>query len=247
MPRTAMELILCCTLSLTVCSAAANDTLVLNNVNAAPFTTVDGDGFLDRVAKDAFARAGRRLRLVSLPAERGLRNANLGIEDGDLTRIAGMEQGYPNLVPVPEKIMDWRFSAFTRNPALSTTTGWSSLLPYKIGVIKGWKIAEKNLEHAKQIIYVDDVDQLFRLLDKNRVDAVVYSHEMGEWYIKQRGLKDVHLLKPALDTREMFIYLHKKHLALIPELARGLRALKTDGSYARYYRESLTRVPAQTP
>ena len=74
-----------------VASAAETPELVLNNVNDAPFTTPQGDGFLDRVAREAFARAGRRVRLVALPPERGLRNVNEGIEDGDLTRIAGME------------------------------------------------------------------------------------------------------------------------------------------------------------
>ncbi len=227
--------------------AAETPELVLNDVNDAPFTTPQGDGFLDRVAREAFARAGRRVRLVDLPAERGLRNANEGIEDGDLTRIAGMEKTYPNLVMVPEKIIDWRFSAFTRDPALTTTAGWKSLLSYSVGIIKGWKIAETNLAKARQIVYVEDAEQLFRLLAKNRVDAVVYSREMGQLLLKQRRLQNVRLVEPPLDTREMFIYLNKKHTPLIPGLVRALRSLKADGSYERYYRESVTRVLAQTP
>lgn len=227
--------------------AAETPELVLNNVNDAPFTTPQGDGFLDRVAREAFARAGRRVRLVALPPERGLRNANEGIEDGDLTRIAGMEKNYPNLVRVPEKIMDWRFSAFARNPALTTTAGWKGLLPYSVGIIKGWKIAETNLNKARQVVYVDNAEQLFRLLAKNRVDAVVYSREMGQLLLKQHMLQNVRLVEPPLDTREMFIYLHKKHAPLIPDLTRALRSLKADGSYERYYRESVTRVLVPTP
>lgn len=228
-----------------VAQAAEAPVLVLNNTNDAPFTTPRGDGFLDRVAHDAFARAGRRVRLVTLPPERGLRNANEGVEDGDLTRIAGMGQAYPNLVPVPEKLIDWRFSAFTRHSKLTVTKGWNSLLPYSVGIIKGWKIAEANLAKARRIVYVDDAEQLFRLLTKNRVDAVVYSREMGQLLLRQHEWKNVRLVEPPLESREMFIYLHKKHAPLIPDLARALRAVKADGSYERYYRESVTQVLAR--
>lgn len=44
-------------------------------------------------AKPSAARV--KLRLVKLPAERALLNANAGIEDGDLARIAGLETHIP--------------------------------------------------------------------------------------------------------------------------------------------------------
>ena len=95
--------------------------LVLNDTNEPPFTTPDGQGFLDAVAGEAFRRAGVKLRLVKLPAERGLINANAGTEDGDLTRIAGLDTQYPNLVRVPEKLIDYEFTAFSKNAALPVT------------------------------------------------------------------------------------------------------------------------------
>ena len=219
----------------------------MNNVNGPPFTNAQQTGFLDRVGQEAFRRAGLRLRLVQLPPERGLRNANAGIEDGDLTRIAGIEKRYPELIRVPEKLIDWQFSAFTYRHDLSVPAHWQSLLPYTIGVIRGWKIAEANLATAKKIVLVDDVDQLFRLLEKKRVDAVVYSREMGVWYRQQHDLRDVRLLEPALESREMFIYLHKKHTARVAPLAAALRSLKREGVYDRFYQESMTHAPGRTP
>ena len=228
-------------------TAAGEPALVLNNTNGPPFTTAQGDGFLDRVTQTAFARYGERVRLVMLPAERGLRSANAGIEDGDLTRIAGIKNAYPNLLPVPEKLMDWSFSAFSHKPMPTLSPGWDGLLPYRVGIIRGWKIAETQLARAKGLVFVDDVEQLFRLLEKKRVDAVVYSREMGLWYLQQQKLKNIHLIEPPLDTRAMFIYLHKRHAALAPKLAEALRALKADGSYDRWYRESVTRRLAPAP
>ena len=94
--------------------------LTLNDANESPYTTTDSRGFLDAVAGEAFRRVGVKLRLVKLPAERGLINANAGTEDGDLTRIAGLEAHYPNLIRVPEKLIEWEFMAFSKNPTLAT-------------------------------------------------------------------------------------------------------------------------------
>ncbi len=84
--------------------AAERPVLVLNNTDGPPYSTPEGDGFIDLVGGEVFRRAGLALKTVKLPAERGLINANAGIEDGDLSRIAGLERDYPNLVRVPEKI-----------------------------------------------------------------------------------------------------------------------------------------------
>jgi len=220
--------------------------LVLNDTNEPPFTTADGKGFLDAIAGEAFRRAGVRLRLVKLPAERGLINANAGIEDGDLTRIAGLEAHYPNLVRVPEKLVDWEFAAFGKNAAL--VANWETLHARPVGHIRGWKIYEQQLAGAPHVVTAEDPAQLFRQLQLNRIEVALYARWQGLSRIRRQELKDVHLLKPSLATREMFIYLHKRHAALVPRLAAALRAIKAEGLYDRLYREkvlSLAEAPAR--
>jgi polar amino acid transport system substrate-binding protein len=138
-----------------VAGFASSETLVLNNSTDPPLTSEHGTGFLDRLAQEAFRRAGLELKLVKLPAERALRNANSGIEDGDLNRIAGIENTYTNLVRVPEKSMDMEFTAFTRQTSTSTVD-WQQLSNYRVGIIKGWKILELNLQNPRIIIQVTD-------------------------------------------------------------------------------------------
>ena len=119
-------------------AAAERPVLVLNDTNDAPFTNPDGTGFLDAVAGEAFRRAGLELRLVRLPAERGLQLADKGIHDGDMVRIAGMEQRYPNLVRVPEKLVDWEFAAFSKDRSIPAT--FDALRGRGVALIRGWKI-----------------------------------------------------------------------------------------------------------
>ena len=221
--------------------------LVLNNVNGPPFTTPQHDGFLDRIGSMAFGKAGVQLRLIDLPAERGLVNANAGIDDGDLTRIAGLEAVYPNLVRVPEKLLDWNFSAFSRK-ANFKVDGWGSLLPYRVGFIRGWKIAEANVGAAASVVMVDDERELFDLLRKDRVDIVIYTREMGASYLRLNKIDNVKLLEPPIAVREVFIYLNRKHIDLVPRLASALRDLKADGTYDREYRAAVSlAVRSATP
>jgi len=85
----------------------------------------------------------------------------------------------------------------------------------------------------------DDPEQLFRLLDLNRIDVALYERSLGMALAKQQGLKGVRPLAPILASREMFIYLHKRHVNLAPRLADALRAMKRDGFYRRVYNEKL--------
>jgi polar amino acid transport system substrate-binding protein len=217
--------------------AAEPRVLVLNDTNEPPYTTPDQRGFLDVIATEAFRRAGATLKLVKLPPERALLNANAGIEDGDLTRIAGLEAQYPNLVRVPEKLIDWQFAAFSKNAAIPAT--WPALRQRTVGHIKGWKIYEQNLAGATRVTTAADPEQLFRLLELNRVEVALYERWLGAALVKQQRLTDVRPLAPPLATREMFIYLHRRHADLAPRIAEALRAMKREGVYERVYRDKL--------
>jgi len=227
-------------------SHAANEpTLVLNNTTEAPFTTEAGDGFLDIVVGEAFRRAGLRLKLVKLPAERGLINANAGIEDGDLIRIAGLEKNYPNLVRVPEKLLDMHYTAFARQ-ANPTEASWAALEPFTVGHIKGWKIYEQNLKPNTHITTAGDPDQLFAMLDKNRIDVALYERWRGYALAKQMQLQGVRVVEPPLAVREMFIYLNKRHADKAPAIAAALRAIKAEGIYTKVCREKFAPLAAST-
>ena len=211
--------------------------LVLNNTNKPPYSTDAHTGYADLIATEAFRRLGIELRLVVLPPERGLLNANAGIDDGELSRIAGLDAQYPNLIRVPEKFIDWEFVAFSKDPALAMD--WPAIRGRAVGHIKGWKIYEQQLAGAAHVTTAVDDEQLFRLLDAGRVDTALYERWLGLALIKAQGLQGIRAHQPPLATREMFIYLHKRHAALVPKLAEALRALKKEGFYQQAYRKTL--------
>ena len=228
-------------------SHAANEvSITLSDPTEAPYTTAAGDGFFDKIAGEAFRRAGLQLKLIKLPAERGLVNANEGVEDGDLSRIAGLESSYPNLVRIPEKLIDMDFVAFSRKATPAKAT-WAELEHMPVGYIKGWKIFEKNLPPATQTTTADSPEQLLTLLDKNRIDAALYDRWMGIALTKKLHINDVHVVEPALTVREMFIYLHKRHADKVPAITAALRAIKAEGLYSRICREKFSVLAKHTP
>jgi polar amino acid transport system substrate-binding protein len=219
--------------------------LVLNNPTAPPFTTTAHDGLLDVVVGEAFRRTGLKLSLVNLPAERGLINANAGIDDGDLSRIAGIEKVYPNLVRVPEKIFDMDFVAFARSDLIQQAS-WKNLEPYSVGYIKGWKIFEQNLFPQTEITTAEAPEQLMNMLNLGRVQFVLYSRWMGLALAKRMQIKDIRVIEPALAQRAMYIYLNKRYQAYVTRLAQALRDIKREGMYTRVCREKFSAIAPPT-
>lgn len=203
--------------------------LVLNTDNTSPRSTEEGAGFQDLVIKEAFRRIGLEIRVVHLPSERALINANEGIDDGDFVRISGIEQRYPNLVMVKEKICDFEFAAFTNREDIAIND-WQSLQPYHVGIITGWKILEANIVGTRTLTKVTSPEALFKLLMGKRVEVVVFDLLQGNALLKEQGLKGVKALSPLLAQRDMYLYLNKRHAELVPRLEEALRQMKADGA-----------------
>jgi polar amino acid transport system substrate-binding protein len=216
---------------------SATEKLVFNSGASSPYTSKDGSGFHERIVREIFHRLNIEAETIYLPAERSLINANKGIEDGVIGRIKGIEKKYPNLVRVPEKIVDYEFVAYANKTDISVE-GWESFKPYEVAYIKGWEILEANIPNAKRIYKVKGPRQLFGLLRNNRVEVVVYERWAALWW--NRELKTgAKCIEPPIAKREMFIYLHKNHTNLIPKVARTLYDMKKDGAYQRIFDQTL--------
>lgn len=218
---------------------AGEGVLVLNTGTLAPFTRKSGDGFLDLVVREAFSRLGREARVAvyERASERAIRNAAEGIDDGIALRIKGLDEKYPHLLFVPEKVMDNDFVAIAARPDIEVR-GFSDLRPFSVGYILGWQVFDRHLGEGGNATQVKSADQLFDLLERGRVDVVLYERWQGLQQARDRGIP-ARIQEPPLVRQEMFMYLHEKHRALVAPLAGALRAMKADGSYAAIAAETL--------
>lgn len=232
-------LFLTCGLLLLALPAGAADKIVLTSGVLAPYTTPDRQGFLDQIVKAVFEELGLEAELLIYPTatERGMRNANEGLDDGLAMRVAGLEKQYPNLIRVPEPVAINDFVAMSIKHRFATT-GWDSLQPYEVSYIIGWKVFEQNVPTGKERTLVRDADQLFTLLARGRTDVVLYERWQGLAQTRAMGLP-VQVMEPPLVRTPMYIYLNKKHAALVPRVAQALIKLKRNGTYARIHDATL--------
>ncbi|MDP3540501.1 MAG: transporter substrate-binding domain-containing protein [Azonexus sp.] len=188
---------------------------------------------LQDLSQEAFRRIGVEFKLVSLPSERSLFAANTGDVDGEGLRVAGLSGQYPNLVQVPEHFIGISFVAFARDATIRLDRGWESLKPYSVAFINGWKMFENNTTGVRVVNKVDKPEQLFRMLEGGRVELALYTRADGVALVRSMGLTSIAPLSPVLKDVDMYLYLNKKHEALVPRLAQALRDMKSDGSYNR--------------
>jgi polar amino acid transport system substrate-binding protein len=215
-------------------AAQAEQALVLNSAFSTPITSPASNGALDKLYQTLGSRAGINFQIQSLPAERALINANTGIEDGDVCRIAGLEKTYPNLIMVPGAIMHFQMSAFTRSPDIKFS-GLDSLKPYHVGFLIGWKTLEKKIVGTKALSQFATDGDLLRALEKGLIDVAILEKSQGISRI--RADSGIRLLQPALIKGDCYCYLSKKHSRLIPLLATELKKMKQDGSYRKIFQD----------
>ena len=190
-------------------------------------------GFINELAREAFKRVGVEVEVTAVPTERSLINVNAGLDDGDIFRVAGVEAAYPNVIRIPEKTIDNDFIAYTKLPGVQLRD-WADLQPYSVAYATGWKPYERNVKNVKELTTTPSIHELFPLLEKGRVDIILMDRWQGQWIVHQMGYK-LKPLEPPLARFEMFMYLNKKHAALVPRVAQTLRDMKADGSYKKIY------------
>lgn len=219
----------------------AAEKLVLNTGIRDPFTTNARDGFIDLIVEETFRRIGVDAEVIVYQnAAKSLQNSNNGIDDGAALRIKGLENKFPNLIRVPEKLMDNDFVAYSTDQSL-TTDDWATLDEFNIAHIKGWQIFQNNLTGHKSTTRTKTAQQMFDLLSNGEVDFMLYERWQGLWRAQQLEIK-IRAHSPPLAKREMFMYLNKKHSGLIDKAATALSEMKNDGTYKAIFDKTLGQL-----
>ncbi len=222
-----------------VCSARiafAQNSLVFSRAGS-----VDGlEATSEIILKEAYRKIGIEFSLKTFPAERSLVNSNNGFVDGELNRIAGLEQEYPNLVMVPVPINEIEGVVFAKSNDISVH-GWDDLKPYKIGFRIGIKFAEQGTL-GMDVYPAPTYDLAFNMLDKGRVDLVVGVKQEGLLLIKKLKLKNIKIMEPPIIQEALYHYLNIKHINLLPEITRELQFMAKEGRIKEIRETELTKL-----
>ena len=229
-------------LSCSVRSLAAD--IELNSGHHPPLANDESNGFHDLVAHEAYRRIGLSIEIHRLPSARSGRNVDMGIDDGNGPRIDGYNKFFPNLIIVPEKVIDFYFVGFTNDPEINPEN-WAELANLNVGIVTGWKILEQKITSSQSVTKVRDTEQLFNLLKRERIDIAIIERWTGLYAAKQAGIENIHVVEPPFASKPMYFHLHKKHINLAARLANAIREMKQDGTYDRLMEETLLPLVPQ--
>lgn len=207
-------------------------TLSTADVTSSYFHTDDYQGLADKVVKEALARIGYDLKVVTLPTERSLMMADTGLVDGELVRTRAIEQRFPDLIRVPEAIVTVDFVVFSYKP-IDLNNGWLAFKGKSVGLVIGMKIIEQNVPEEALVTKVKNSRQLFNLLENRKVDYVVFTRDMGADFLHQNSIPGVSSSSAALSSVPGFTYFNRENAQLVPKLTRTLQEMKQEGSYQR--------------
>lgn len=193
-----------------------------------------------RVLTEAYHRIGITLKLRIVPAERSLYQSNSGDTDGEVGRIQGIEQTYTNLIKVPTPVSYFEVMAFTKNLKFQVN-GWESLKPYRIVARRGIKYAEKNTENMNRE-FTDSYKQAFKLVDLGRADICISSKINGILNIKNLNLKNINALEPPIQKFNLYHYIHKKNIRILPKIDSSLRGMHEDGLIEKIRKDYIEEI-----
>lgn len=223
--------------------ALAADKLVLSSGMHEPWTNTAGTGFHSLFIAELFGRLGMDAEVRFNPAAaRALSLADDGVEDGLAARMAGLEKDFPNLIRVPEPFFSNDFIAASLQP-LPNVRNWADLTPYSVGYILGWQVFEHNVPPVRELTIAKDSKQLFGVLKAGRADLILHERWQALWQAQEQGLNLI-IHEPPLRPTPMYIYLHKRHAALVPRVAAELAAMKAAGRDHAIMQRAFARVGA---
>ena len=187
---------------------------------------------------EAFKRLRYNFKLVNLPGERAMVDANSGVLDGEAGRIADLDSNkYPNLIRVKESIIVMKDGAYSTDTSI-TINGWESLRGkgFKVGLLKGIKSVEQKLPQyveKKNIITLTDLEQCLKMLQARRIDIFIVATLVEESALmKSNKYNDIKRVG-IVEEKVLYPWFHKRHKDLVPKLADILKTMKNEGTFSR--------------
>jgi len=192
-----------------------------------------------------YRRIGYQVHEARLPARRSIRESEAGDSDGEVMRAAEVEEHLPDLIRVPEPLIEHDIVAFTAgNPAL-LPDGWSDLRGHAICARMGILIVEDKLSSLPgvRVSYAMESEQVFRMLKAGRCDYAVLPR--SAWIEAQEaGITGLAEASPVLAHIVTYHFVNRRRAMLVPSLAAVLRQLRAEGYIARTEADLDTAITA---
>ena len=168
----------------------------------------------------AYRKLGIKVELQLIKGGRGLIESTSGRTDGELVRMSAIEQYTDELLRVPVSLGVLSAKLFCDKKVLCEPEVLNDPAVI-VGIINGENAMSLYMEdkHAT-VVAIPDLANLKRMLEKGRLSYIIgMEHDLG---FKINYSPEFQVSSRSLFEGEVFHYVHRKHLALVPQLAEAL-------------------------
>jgi len=185
---------------------------------------------MENFFREAYARIGYEVEFSYAPMLRNYQLVQQGKHDAGFVRTLESLEQSTSLVPVPYPLFHIRYYAMYLQDGISVKT-LDDLKNYNVGVPRG-HLSLMALARRKGINLNEfkDLANAFLMMKENRLDLVFMNRTLADEIVDKLNLKDK--LKISEPVHEVITYhfVHKRHRALAPKLARAFEAMHDDGT-----------------
>jgi len=184
----------------------------------------------ERVLREAYQTLGITIVVEHYPGKRALALSNNGKVDGELFRIAGIENSYPNLIKVPTPINVLEGVTLSLQ-VLPDIDDWAILSAYVVGTQRGIKFVENGLENVPNLrnLVVNRNEQLLDALLAKRIDVAVLARLNAISLLVRNPSVNAHIGHTPLVVHPLHHYLHKSQQDKVTKLDQALLLMKKEG------------------
>ena len=181
--------------------------------------------------REAYKRVGVELRTRDLPLRRRLLLADNGALDGDIARVASVQQEAPQLLRVNVPVYQFTLKAYRLGrPDLDCP---ASIRTAELGyagtaILRGHRAAEQALPAAAQVP-VNSYDEAARQLQRGKVAYVLAPPLSFEGALRRARVTGFCAMATDTETHALFHMLHRRHAVLAARLEQVLGQMQQSG------------------
>ncbi len=207
---------------------------------SAPFIVLDGPNespevrYVQKVLEKAYETLGYRVAYQPLSLAKSVIEVNSGRIDGLRARIGDVEKSFPNLVKIPEPLLNFEMVLIAdRRACGACDLKWVK----QVAVVKGFRAFEDyraQLGFPLDVVYVTHPQQAFDMVVEGKVAGAIMSNTNVP---KDYYSMNHHWIKSILTTLPDYHYVHRRHIKLVPELSKLFSKYKASGELTRLQKE----------
>ena len=221
----------------TASSAMAGKKVVLASLDWEPYIgqNLKNQGYVAELVKEAFKRKGYDLEIKYMPWARVIKMAKKGKYDGYFPEYFAEE--LKTDYKVSSAFPGGPLGFFKRKGDKIKYNSIKDLIPYKIGVVRGY-VNTKEFDDAgylKKEEANDDITNFKKLL-KKRLDIVVADKFVGKYVVAKNNPTDlqyIEFIDPPLENKDLYVCISKKtpNAGIIYKaFEEGLKEIIADGT-----------------